>query len=72
LSDTGLYYYPIFNEKSSDAWADDSRDCSDGVGNTHEYGRVLRGDVQMVNAETSPSKATCKNILTILLLITFN
>ena len=49
--------HPVLYDEPRDDGADDARDGADGVGDAHQDGGVLRGDVQVVDGETSPGEA---------------
>ena len=46
--------HPVLYDEPRDDGADDARDGADGVGDAHQDGGVLRGDVQVVDGEASP------------------
>ncbi len=45
------------DDEPCDGGADDAGNGSDGVGDAHEDGGVLRGDVQVVDGEPGPGEA---------------
>ncbi len=51
------FSYSIPNDKPSDSRTNDPRNGSNSIGNAHEYSRILRRDVQVIDGESSPGES---------------